>query len=89
MGGPRVAAEPMICDICGGDVDIVFWAESGGLCGDCLARNALPLTRIRGNYVISGDFTFKNRTDWTRTVQLIMGVKPDIKYGEHKWGAFA
>jgi hypothetical protein len=78
-----------LCHRCRSATDEGFWLESGGLCGGCLAANALPLTSLSGKHTISGTFTFKNQAEWTRTIQLMMGVEPSIKYGEHKWGAFA
>lgn len=34
------------CADCGTLVDAPFHRQSGGLCADCLADNALPLTRF-------------------------------------------
>lgn len=40
------ASHEVLCERCGLRVDPRFAEHSGGLCGDCLADDALALTRI-------------------------------------------
>lgn len=51
---PGIRDEPPFVCTCGVTVDPEFHRQSGGLCGDCLANEGMPLSTI-GPPFISGD----------------------------------